>query len=139
MTSGVQQLRLVVQTYKTEVHDQYINPPHSTIDQQYINYFFPFLLLLEPFCGVFVGVDDAGAGSWMGVQMWTRTACLAAASGALLGGDGLCKKLMKKVARPPLIIYMSHLGHTNKSAVDCGQYLCQVSKMYSLSSGRQHW
>jgi hypothetical protein len=69
------------------------------------NYFFPFLLA-DPFC-CFVGVDDGVAG-W-GAEAGAG-ADLTAASGAILGGEGLCKKLMKKVATPPLNIYMSHLG-----------------------------
>jgi len=66
------------------------------------NYFFPFLLV-EPFC-VFVEGDDADAAAAAGTGVTDTDAD----AGALLGG--LCKKLMKKVATPPLIMYMSHLG-----------------------------
>jgi len=78
------------------------------------NYFFPFLLV-EPFCCVFVEGDDAAAAAGTGV---TDTG---ADAGALLGG--LCKKLMKKVATPPLIMYMSHLG-TRTSVLYIAESTC---------------
>ena len=71
------------------------------------NYFFPFRLA-EPFRGVFVAVDDAVAGCGAGGV--DAGAGLTAGLGTLFGDEGLCKRLMTKVAKTPLIMYMSHFG-----------------------------
>lgn len=73
----------------------YINP---------FDYFFP-LLLVDPFCGVSVALDETVCSEAAGADTG-----LGAGLAALCGGEGLCKKLMKKVAKPPLIMYMSHFG-----------------------------